>query len=424
MDDDYSLFYKKAGEESIKITSDEVSPNSIIKVDSNLVYYNVEDEDSTELYLSAISSGGESKKIASDIRDFQYDKGYFYYINDDDNLYKRKENEEKSTKLASDISLFTVQDGTVIYMDQDQKLFKLEGDKDSEKVGSSVLKYDVTPKGEIVYQTDDQDLYVNGKKVASDVEEYHQFFGNLVFSSDDQLYLMENMSDKKVIEKDLNQFSNAYYQNGLVHSNLLTFEDIAGVWSVDYEGDSLFVEIESNGTFVNLQTGEEDLFDNDYSGYHYINASSEGESMSFSLGEDHTLSVDYDGSTQIFTQSSKADAEKYYKELELEMDKSDVSHLMDRYISNFHYAVNSGNASYIQEYLDPTSAFYKEQTNFVESTYEKDIREDLVDYEIDSINSSADGVYTVNCTEVYTIYSGDDYEGTTKTFKNSYTVKK
>ncbi len=57
---------------------------------------------------------------------------------------------------------------------------------------------------------------------------------------------MENMSDKKVIEDDLNQFSNAYYQNGLVYSNLLTFEDIAGVWKVDYEGDSLFIEIKND----------------------------------------------------------------------------------------------------------------------------------------------------------------------------------
>ncbi len=101
-----------------------------------------------------------------------------------------------------------------------------------------------------------------------------------------------------------------------------------------------------------------------------------------------------------------------------------LGYLMDEYISNFHYAVNSGNAYYIQKYIDPASAFYKEQTNFVENTYDKDIKEDLVDYKIDSINNSADGVYTVNCTEVYTIYSGDDYEGKTKTFKNSYTVKR
>ncbi len=56
----------------------------------------MEDEDSTELYLSAISKGGESQKIASDVREYQYDKGYFYYINDDDNLYKGKENEREN----------------------------------------------------------------------------------------------------------------------------------------------------------------------------------------------------------------------------------------------------------------------------------------------------------------------------------------
>ena len=40
--------------------------------------------------------------------------------------------------------------------------------------------------------------------------------------------------------------------------------------------------------------------------------------MSISLEEGHTLSVNVDKDIQIFEQSTKADAEKYYKELQLE----------------------------------------------------------------------------------------------------------
>ncbi len=75
---------------------------------------------------------------------------------------------------------------------------------------------------------------------------------------------------------------------------------------------------------MNLQTGETEQVDNDFSRYNYISASSDETSMSISLEEGHTLSVNVDKDIQIFEQSTKADAEKYYKELQLEMDKSNV----------------------------------------------------------------------------------------------------
>ncbi len=427
LDDDYSLYYKNAGdEESIKITSDEVSPGSIKKIDSNLVYYNIEDEGSYELYISPLSKGGTSKKIASEVSDYQFNGGYFYYVNNDGNLYKKKENEDNSTKLASDVFQFQIEDDTVFFTNEDQKLFKLKEGSKPEKISSSVLDYDITAKGDLVYQTDDFDLYVNDKKVASGIKMFGLYFDHLAFAGDDdKLYLMENMGEKKVIEDDLNKFSNAYYQNKLVYSNQLTFEDIAGVWKAEYEGEIFFLGIEKNGRLTRFETGEVQELSGSYAGYHFIEASAADTYITFSLAEDKSLTIEMDEDYQTLSKSTKAEAEDYYKQVQLEIDKSDISYLMDRYLTKFSYAVNYGEPSYIEDYLDPASALYKEQINFVTNAYEQDITEDLEDYQIESINNTAEGIYVVTIKEVFTIYSGaDDYEGTEKTFKNSYTVKK
>jgi hypothetical protein len=423
LDEDYSLYYKKENDERIKITSNEVAPNSITKIGSNLVYYNVEDE-SNELTISPIDEGGTPKKIASDVRDYSFEDDYYFYINNDDNLYKKKADEDNSTKLASDVLDFKLKDGTVYYTDKDNKLFKLKDNKEPEKIASSVMDYEVTPKGDLIYKTDDLDLFVNDKKIASEIGLFHQYFGNLAFTDkDDKLYLMEDMGKQKVIEDDLDQYSNSYYQNSLVYSNELTFEDVTGVWTAENEGEKIFLEIDKKGRVTYLQTGETETLDVTNAGYHTIDAVSDGTDISLSLEDDHSLIMTIDEEEGTLTKSTKAEADKYFKNVQLEADKSEISDLMDGYITDFDDAVNLGDIYYIGDYMDSGSSIYQEQTNFVQSTYEKNISERLVDYHIDSISPINEGVYTVVCTETFTIYKSGDYEGSDKTLKNTYTIK-
>jgi hypothetical protein len=424
LDEDAALYYKNAEDkESIKITSNEVSSEEIKKVGSSLVYYNLEDEDSNELDISPIKEGGQSKKIATDIGFYQYEDDYYYYINSDNNLFKKKEDDENSTKLASDVQMFFVKDGNVFYTDEDNKLYTLQNGKEPEKIGSSTSTFDVPPDGDVVYVTDDEDLYVNDKKIASDVKGYHHYFGNLAFSTDDdKLYLMENMGEKKVIVDDLDEYSNAFYQNRVVFSNELSFEDITGVWKATEDGESFYMDIKIDGALTNMLTGEKQLLDEDYADYNLLNASLDDEDVTFSL-EDDSLSMTIDEETISFNKSSKADADKYVADVQLEQDKEEISDLIDDYISDFDDAVNYGDGYYIEDYFDPASPMYEQQINFVESTYEKNIREELIDYDINNVERLDDGTYVVKTNETFDIYSTDDYEGTEKSFQNTYKVR-
>ncbi len=429
LDDDSALYYKKVGEEeSIKITSDEVLPDFIKKIGDNLVYLNIDDGDSAELYESPITEGGQAQKIASDIRYYEYYQGNFYYINNDNNLYMKSEQDENSTKLASDVLEIKINKGTIVYLNTDNELFTKKNEEKSKKIASSVSDFSVTPNGEIVYSTEDMDLFVNNKKIASDVQGFKHYYGNVAFATkDDKLYLMKDMGEKKLVEGDMNQFSNASFHNKTIYNNYLSFEDISGVWkSSDSEG-SYYLKIDADGTLTYVVYGYTEKLELDYSGYGTLNATSESESteISFALGQDKTLQITMDDTTNSFTKSTEAEANEYAKKIQLEEDKEEISGLMDNYISKFTYAVNYGDEEYITDYMDPNSSFYNEQVSFIQSSYEKDITEDLEDFKVESINQTAEGVYVVNTVEDYNIYQGyEDYTGSKKTFKNSYTVKK
>jgi hypothetical protein len=426
LNDDSELYVKKEKEEkSIKITSEEVSSDSIKKIGDNIVYLNIDDEDSIELYTSPISEGETPTKIASDVSKYKYFNGNYYYVNNDDILYKKTEKDKTSTRVASDVTSFTVRKNDLVYLDKDNNLYKqMDGEK-SKKVASSVSNYDVTPKGDVVYSTDDEDLFVNNKKIASDIVQYNYFFENVAFATkDDKLYLMENMGDKKVIEEDLNQYSNAFYQNKNIYMNYLTFEEIAGVWKS--ESDGWFVEIDKNGTFTNLESGDTEEWEQDFSsGYHTINAYSDESNIELELGKDHTLSMatDMDGTIQL-TKSSKDEATKYFENQQMEADKEEISTLIDNYVTSFEYAVNFGSFYRISDYIVPSSPFYSEQEKYVQDAYDRNLYEKLIDYKIENTNRISDDEYSVTVQEIYNISDSSLSEGQEKTFKNTYNVKK
>lgn len=422
LNDDYALFYKSGDDAAIKITSDEVSSVSIQKIGSDLVYYNVEDGD-FDLYSSPIKEGSTSTKIASDVQDFYFYKDYFYYVNSDGNLYKKKNSEENATKLTSDVVDFTMNDDNIFYLNDERTLYKLV-DSEKSKIASSIMEYEVSPKGDVVYTTEDLDLFVNNKKIASEIERFKHFYGHVAFAGDDdKLYLMENMGEKKVIVEDLTEFSNASYQNSVIYVNQLTFKDIAGTWKVKNDATEFYIEIEKDGLFTYLQNGETEQFEQGYSNYQSFNAYSDISDITFSIDKDKKLSMSFAGMDLKLTKSSEEEAKKYYAQLQLEKDMEEIEELMGNYLNDFEYAVNTGYDFYIEEYLDPSSPMYNEQLDFVVGAYESDISEELEDYSVDDITHTGDGVYTVKTTEVFTIYTGyEDYEGTTNTYNNTYTV--
>lgn len=426
LNDDYALYFRNIDdEESIKISSEEVYGDSIKKIGDQLVYFSTEDEESGELFSAKIEEGTSPVKIASDITDYKYHDGYFYYVNNDENLYKKKADDENSTKLASDVSYFKQKKDTLYYQDTENTLYKIEGSKEPKKVSEGVLNFYITPDADVVYETEDEELFVNEKKVASDVQDYVHYFGNVAFSTkDDQIFLMKDMDEKQAIKEDLNEISSVYYQNSIIFTNELNFEDISGVWKADGEDGLMFIEIGKEGSMSYLFSDDVRNFEIDYAGYGYLSASYDESSYRFELSGDDTLNYSDEGFDISFTKSSKQEAEEYYKKVQLEADKEEISTLMDGYLNNFEDAVYYGDIYFIEDYMDENAPLFKQQEDFLVSAFEKSIQEDLIDYKIDSIESVGKDVYLVKVSETFSIYTGLDGNEKEQSFHNNYTVKR
>ncbi|MBE6182749.1 TcaA NTF2-like domain-containing protein [Heyndrickxia ginsengihumi] len=429
LNDDSALYFKKIGDDqSIKITNEEVLPGSIQKIGDRLVYLNGEDEDSTDLYTAQIKEASTPVKIASDAGAYKYDNNYYYYVDTDGNLFRKKENEESATKLASDVKTFKIKKHTVFYLNDDDELFKLVNTKEPQKIASSVVKYNPVSKKEVVYKTDDDNLFINNKKIASDIDQYKYYFGNLAFATnDDKLYEMKDMDNKTIVDNDLHRFSTVSYQNNIIFKNELTFDDIAGIWGGKAASGNVYIEIDKNGMITDLQTGEQEKLKTNYAEYNKLAASAAGTDVGFELTNDHSLkfTTDLYNDGITLTKSSKAKANEYFKNMKAEADKEEITNVMDDYLKNFADAVNYGESHYITDYIDPESDFFKTQETFVDNCYEKNIKEELVDYHIANIKQIDQDSYSVTTQEDFKIYNGyDDEKGSEKKYTNTYTVKR
>lgn len=423
VNDDYFLYYQKGDEPSSKIASETVSARDIKKIDDNLIYY-VDNEGYYDLYIAPLATEKNSKKLANQVKEYEYINGFYYYITEDGNLYKKVNANESATKVASDVIKFTVSDDNVYFLNNENILFQLGKENTADRFANSVEDFVVSQKNEVIYSTKEKELFVDDKKIGNGIEGFHYYFGNLAFTDESgKLYLSENLEEQQVVFDDLQSFSNAYYQNELIYRNELDFADIAGVWkNEEMDGYLSFFKIGNDGSFsffaedVPLQLEKSTSYS-----YNELQAYLDGTSMTFTPNSDKTLTMEYGDHLYLLTPSSQEEVDKYHSNQQHEADKSSIEYLIDEYLTDFERAVNYGSPEYITDYMDPASSMYTEQINFVLATYEKGIQEQLNDYSITNISPSSNNEYIVQVREIFTIYS--EGTGTAKTYNNTYTIK-
>lgn len=94
VNDDYFLYYRDGKDgESKKVFSETTIAETVQLVDKTLVYIG-SDSDSSSLYTTDTTGEMTTKKIATDVRDYWYDNGTFYFINSDDNLFQKKADDD------------------------------------------------------------------------------------------------------------------------------------------------------------------------------------------------------------------------------------------------------------------------------------------------------------------------------------------
>lgn len=109
--------------------------------------------------------------------------------------------------------------------------------------------------------------------------------------------------------------------------------------------------------------------------------------------------------------------------LDDEVDQKAVIFLIEEYLVNFEKAVNDGAFVYISHLLDPESELYREQIDYVLEMYERQITENIINYQVGIPVKVAEDTYEVTVQETYSIYYGNEGREEVKNFENIYTVK-
>lgn len=86
------------------------------------------------------------------------------------------------------------------------------------------------------------------------------------------------------------------------------------------------------------------------------------------------------------------------------------------------YAVNTGDTSSMEYYISENSSFYKTQTDYAMSLYEKGTTLDLIDYTVGTPEKIADYTYQVAVDESFSIYTMDGLSKDTS-YTSLYEVK-
>lgn len=424
INDDYFLFYREGKEgENIKISSNEVSPERISLSDKKLVYIGTGSNGDESLFETTITSQNETKKIADDVSKFGVYKNGYFYLNYDENLYKKETKADAPIKIASDVGEFYLgENQSVIYKDTDGNLYHVDSKNEKQKMASEAFEHIFISEKDVVYTNEEEALFYNDEKVAGDIKGFTVSANQLIYSTvDHQLFKFKKGSEAQLLEEDLNNYSSVYYNNTLVYTNVLSFKDIAGIWKTS---DDEYIEITQDGLFKDLLYGSTEKLESDHATYQEIYVYGDEGAMTIGLVDKDELFIEIDDEIFYLSKSTKQEVDNHATAIEENYEKEAINRLFYDYLSNFESAVNFGDVDYIADYMAPDGEFLAQQKKLVEGYYERGIEEELLDYDVLKIDKKDDGNYDVTVSEEFHIYNWNTSEGKNSRFKNIYKVVK
>ncbi|MBM7697848.1 TcaA NTF2-like domain-containing protein [Kurthia huakuii] len=450
-DEDNMLFYKENTEkDSTKITGDTVYLSDVTKDKNDIYFISNEDDDST---LNVVDTKDLSvvKKLADDVMDYKVVDGEALYLTEDENLFSKAKDSDTSKKIASDISSFLYSNGELYLSDKDNTLFSKTEDG-TKKVASKVIESHITKAGDVIYINDDHELFVNNKKIQSDVQSVSNLDDSVAFATDEnKLYFLSSLQEEaKVISDDLDNYSTVNYLNKEIYRNALGFTDIAGYWSYEENGEKGLFEISDDGKFYNMYEDDEidlEAIEGEASLASFSARDVEAEEDSYEFGtftlDDDTLTISGSDDEEEITleKMTKDEAEKSLKTYQQEsaaQEKREEAHetalaaeettsaietTLENYFDFFEDAMYNGDTSEMSGTVSPSSAFYTSQKQYIENSYDKGTYVEEKGNTITNYTKISDIRYDVAVNENYTIYKSDS---STKeaAYTNVYTMEK
>lgn len=448
--EDNMLFYKEnEDKEGVKITGDSVGLYMVEK-DANDIYFVSNENEDNSLKVSDMKDQNRTSKIADDVIDYQVVDHETIYLTGDGDLFTTAKDRDTSKKLATDISNFSVHNGEVYMQDEDETLYVLKDEK-QQKIASNVEESYISKTGEVAYLTKDHDLMVDHQKIESDVQSMANMNGTVAYATDEnKLYYMNlgNIDDVKLVSNELNHYSTVSYLNKEIYRNTLSFKDIAGYWKATDSEEPSYVVIKENGDFSTMYSEKPIRLKIEKDSASFMNFVAVGKTSGEDLAADFTLEDDkltihYSSSEdgQKFERVAEASAkaamkqyqqeqtaqEKREQEHELAIEEEEITNEMDQtvrsYLSEFSYAMNSGDTSSLSSYISPSSSFYKSQKQYIENSFDKGNGVNENNTTIVNHEKINDSKYHVSVDEDYTIYKED---GSSKdaVYTNVYTVER
>lgn len=448
--EDNMLFYKEnEDKEGVKITGDSVGLYMVEK-DANDIYFVSNENEDNSLKVSDMKDQNRTSKIADDVIDYQVVDHETIYLTGDGDLFTTAKDRDTSKKLATDISNFSVHNGEVYMQDEDETLYVLKDEK-QQKIASNVEESYISKTGEVAYLTKDHDLMVDHQKIESDVQSMANMNGTVAYATDEnKLYYMNlgNVDDVKLVSDELNHYSIVSYLNKEIYRNTLSFKDIAGYWKATDSKEPNYVVIKENGDFSTMYSEKPIRLKIEKDSASFMNFVAVGKTSGEDLAADFTLEDDkltihYSSSEdgqkfeRVAEASAKAAMKKYQQEQiaqekreqehELAIEEEEITNEMDQtvrsYLSEFSYAMNSGDTSSLSSYISPSSSFYKSQKQYIENSFDKGNGVNENNTAIVNHEKISDSKYHVSVDEDYTIYKED---GSSKdaVYTNVYTVER
>lgn len=448
--EDNMLFYKEnEDKEGVKITGDNVGLYMVEKDADDIYFVSNENEDNS-LKVSDMNNQNRTSKIADDVIDYQVVDHETIYLTGDGDLFTTAKDRDTSKKLATDISNFSVHNGEVYMQDEDETLYMLKDEK-QQKIASNVEESYISKTGEVAYLTKDHDLMVDHQKIESDVQSMANMNDTVAYATEEnKLYYMNlgNIDDVKLVSDELNHYSTVSYLNKEIYRNTLSFKDIAGYWKATDSEEPNYVVIKENGDFSTMYSEKPIRLKIEKDSASFMNFVAVGKTSGEDLAADFTLEDDkltihYSSSEdgQKFERVAEASAkaamkqyqqeqtaqEKREQEHELAIEEEEITNEMDQtvrsYLSEFSYAMNSGDTSSLSSYISPSSSFYKSQKQYIENSFDKGNGVNENNTTIVNHEKINDSKYHVSVDEDYTIYKED---GSSKdaVYTNVYTVER
>lgn len=448
--EDNMLFYKEnEDKEGVKITGDSVGLYMVEK-DANDIYFVSNENEDNSLKVSDMKGQNRTSKIADDVIDYQVVDHETIYLTGDGDLFTTAKDRDTSKKLATDISNFSVHNGEVYMQDEDETLYVLKDEK-QQKIASNVEESYISKTGEVAYLTKDHDLMVDHQKIESDVQSMANMNGTVAYATDEnKLYYMNlgNVDDVKLVSDELIHYSTVSYLNKEIYRNTLSFKDIAGYWKATDSKEPNYVVIKENGDFSTMYSEKPIRLKIEKDSASFMNFVAVGKTSGEDLAADFTLEDDkltihYSSSEdgqkfeRVAEASAKAAMKKYQQEQiaqekreqehELAIEEEEITNEMDQtvrsYLSEFSYAMNSGDTSSLSSYISPSSSFYKSQKQYIENSFDKGNGVNENNTAIVNHEKISDSKYHVSVDEDYTIYKED---GSSKdaVYTNVYTVER